>query len=214
MKKIAALILSLFVAGTVYAKGAYSGDVQIRSGFGIGGLVFRQGDYETGTPVGEFDFGLTTTHLFDLNSVLSLGFTFQFDCGIGASDIYNKKLSTGESKTERMGAAATVGMLLGPTFAVTCGEVVRFSGTLGFSFNAVSTINDSDFAYIGAAPGVGFDINAKFVPNKNVSPVIGYNMCFGFTDRVYNADGAYNVTTDGFVTTITGAFYAGISWNW
>lgn len=217
MKKIAALILSLFLVGTVYAKEAYSGDFKLTGGLGFGGLVLREGDFGQEYTSTGFDIGLSTTHLFDLNSTMSLGFSCQLDFSFGGADEYQRILSTGQWMSQHIGSGFTMEMLLGPTFAVKCGEVVKFSGTLGFAYNVVSVMyEDRTSSMTFIAPGVGFDINAKFVPNKNVSPVVGYTMCFGFPSGAYDKDGSYYAFIDSSAsfTNITGTLYAGVSWNW
>lgn len=216
MKKIFTIFIVLLFAGSLYAKENYKGDIQLRTGIGGGLISIDQ------TPSTNFQSSLTglvgevcTTHLFKLNSVLSLGFSANFSFGLLKTNWARVRVKSSNLKTDlpNCGNGFSFDVLTGPTFAVQCGKVVRFDFTTGLAVGSVaSTVNNS--AYITSGIGVGFDVKAKFIPNSVVSPLIGYRMSWTFKDKYdyMTSNGTKSVTADN-VSTFDN-IYAGISINW
>lgn len=110
--------------------------------------------------------GLTNYNLFDVaGPVLSVGFM--------------------ESLTGYFGGDfCGFDFLIGPAVGVNVFDVVKFQCAFGLSLGIISENGDEsygsgeDFSYSSGAIGFGVDVQAKFIPGKKVSPLVGFRYEF------------------------------------
>ncbi|MGN0732135.1 MAG: hypothetical protein ACI4MA_09550 [Treponema sp.] len=239
MKKIIGVLVALGVmAGSAFARGAYDGDIQLHLGVGFDSysMVKPPVTYEDGTltysselSTATFDFDLETWHLFNFNDVFGLGFMAGFNGGIGgatkvvATLTHSKEGSlTTQLPNEYLGFAARFYGLIGPAVGIKLGNVVKFDIALGlaYGFSTASFYQPEEkdslsMIFMGGA-GFGFDIQAKFVPNSPVSPVIGYRFAVipvtSYT-AISEAYGTQEIKCDS-ASNVNNEIYIGISFNW
>ncbi|MGN0731224.1 MAG: hypothetical protein ACI4MA_04850 [Treponema sp.] len=243
MKRVIGAVVSLFLmAGAAFARGAYDGDIQLHLGVGFDSAKLEKsvepysGYVAKSTIEGAsatFDFDIATWHLFNFNDVFGLGFVVGFNGGVGGTT--NGRLSATANGTELMsykvpfenlGFAAHFNGIIGPAVGIKLGKVVKFDIGLGlaygfsvFSYNVPTTEGNatttSSNLYLLGGVGFGAEVQAKFVPNSPVSPVIGYrfayipgNKCTTF----YN--GESTVSSYDVADYVNNEIYVGITFNW
>ena len=243
MKKVIGAVVSLFLmAGAAFARGAYDGDIQLHLGVGFDSAKFEKsaalysGGVAKTTSEGAsatFDFDIATWHLFNFNDVFGLGFVVGFNGGVGGTT--KMRASTTVNGTEEMsskvpsedlGFAAHFNGIIGPAVGIKLGNVVKFDIGLGlaYGFSVVSyqmTTSDG-YSKSTATPscllgGVGFgaEVQAKFVPNSPVSPVIGYRFAYIPGKEVTVVSGGETTVTSFDVADyVSNEIYVGITFNW
>ena len=242
MKKVIGVFAALCVmAGSVFARGAYDGDIQLHLGVGLDSAAMEKSESFTGytakvnTEVSSitFDFDLSTWHLFNFNDVFGLGFVVGFNGGIGgttkmawkSSDSLGNTVS-GQMKEKDLFLAAHFNGIIGPAVGIKLGNVVKFDIGLGlaygfsvFSYEVTTTdgysVSTATTANLLGGVGFGAEVQAKFVPNSPVSPVIGYRFAYipgkeGTT--VFH--GETTVTSCDVADYVNNEIYVGITFNW
>ncbi|MBQ0002511.1 MAG: hypothetical protein KBT21_03140 [Treponema sp.] len=233
MKKFFGLMAALIVSASAFA-GGYKGDFQLMLGAGFDsisavGKIANQ-DSKTTVETGLFTMNLETWHVFGSNDVFKFGFMFALDEGIGGTmsvkSYINGKFA---EKADKTGIAARTGMFIAPAFSFFLGNAVRFNVAPGLSilFADLGSVTETYYGYrrtetyenfIGVtAVGPGIEIQAKFVPNAKVSPVIGYRFAANFAQDFYNLNSRTSSSTTtkaDSVVVLTNTIQLGISWNW
>ena len=238
MKKVIGVFAALCVmAGSVFARGAYDGDIQLHLGVGLDSATMEKSESFTGytakvnTEVSSitFDFDLSTWHLFNFNDVFGLGFVVGFNGGIGGTTKMAWKSSdplgntvSGQMKEKDLFLAAHFNGIIGPAVGINLGNVVKFDIGLGlaYGFGMFSSeyldeggdgYSRTKDMYIIGGVGFGAEVQAKFVPNSPVSPVIGYRFAVIPTKSYTKNFEKYDVDS---VNYFNNEIYVGISFNW
>ena len=239
MKKVIGVFAALCVmAGAAFARGAYDGDIQLHLGVGFDSAKFEKsaapysGYVAKTTSEGAsatFDFDIATWHLFNFNDVFGLGFVVGFNGGIGgttkmawkSSDSLGNTVS-GQMKEKDLFLAAHFNGIIGPAVGIKLGNVVKFDIGLGlaYGFGMFSSeyLDEGGYGYsrttdmyIIGGVGFGAEVQAKFVPNSPVSPVIGYRFAVIPTKSYTKNSEKYDVDS---VNYFNNEIYVGISFNW
>lgn len=235
MKKVIGAVVSLFLmAGAAFARGAYDGDIQLHLGVGFDsakmenkladGVVDKYEGFST-----TFDFDLATWHLFNFNDVFGLGFIVGFNGGVGGTTKMRPSTTVNGTEvwsynvpSEDLGFAAHFNGIIGPAVGIKLGNVVKFDIGLGLAYG-FSVFSYQMTTYDGYSKstvttscllgGVGFgaEVQAKFVPNSPVSPVIGYRFAVIPTKSYTKNFEKYDVDS---VNYFNNEIYVGISFNW
>ena len=239
MKKVIGAVVSLFLmAGAAFARGAYDGDIQLHLGVGFDSAKMEKKLADGGVGKNEgfsttFDFDLATWHLFNFNDVFGLGFIVGFNGGVGGTT--KMRASTTVNGTEEMsskvpsedlGFAAHFNGIIGPAVGIKLGNVVKFDIGLGLAYG-FSVFSYQMTTYDGYSKstvttscllgGVGFgaEVQAKFVPNSPVSPVIGYRFAYIPGKEVTVVSGGETTVTSFDVADyVSNEIYVGITFNW
>lgn len=237
MKKILSIAAVICViAGTAFAKG-YHGDVQVHAGFSSFGLeASMKTPYYDGTAemlntfnTANFAVDIQSWNLFDLNDTVSLGFMVGVDGNFGkltkntGTVKYNGSTKTNETPTDYLKNNYSVGLIFGPAVSFNIKEIVRLQGSAGMYVLITDsmTCGSSDYTsdIITSGIGAAADIQAKILPQKKISPIVGYRFSCAFTDKIklnQKRNGSSNeqeMKVDkcaGFGNT----FYVGASINW
>ena len=238
MKKILSIAAVICViAGTAFAKG-YHGDVQVHAGFSSFGLElsrkypYSYGPYEQLITVNTANFAvdIQSWNLFDLNDTVSLGFMVGVDGNFGKpTKITDQSKDNGstytyELPTDQMKNNYSVGLMFGPAVGFNIKNIVRLQGSAGMYVlitdsmtwdNPYSTIN-----FITSGIGAAADIQAKILPQKKISPIVGYIFSCAFADKIKvieKNNGSiceeYEMEVDKCAE-IENTFYVGASVNW
>lgn len=206
MKKLFAVAAALVLAGNaVFAGDFYNGDIQIQLGVGFDKVTASVDATNTDfDPIKAtvFDFGFETWHLFKPIDMLGVGFNLGLNGGVGLTDKWSYTVLGEKISGNENGFSANFNFNIGPAVGLYLGNVVR----LGLSFGLDVGYNlDEPFVYkvdtdyysgrnsVEADSGfVGFDVGvqAKFVPNSFINPVLGWRLVRGTSD-------SYNVNTSG-----------------
>lgn len=175
MKKILAIALCVFLGSFVFAKS----DLQI-----LLGAEALRASVDTRTEripdIRMMNIGIENYNLFDINSVFSLGFMESVTGSIGLT----KSVDTDASGNDTINKDNVFGIkgIIGPAFGINCKDVAKLQFMGGFTFrylkyqnetsngNNPSTETSKSFTTIGFSTGV----DAKFLPTKPVSPIIGF----------------------------------------
>lgn len=196
------LMAAVLLLGASSAFAKVHSDLQLNAGVRINKLdadekasanyVRAKGGDDTGsesTTASGFCIGLTNYNLFDISAVpiLSLGFM--------------------ESATGYFGDLKGFDFLIGPAVGISPCDIVKLHGAVGLSvgyteYDVKNTTDDIG----GGAIGVGVDIQAKFLPNGQISPLAGFRYEF---NKMSDDDG--NVEVD--LKNNALAFYAGVAVN-
>ena len=115
-----------------------------------------------------------------------------------------------------------LGKVLGPAVGIKLGNVVKFDIGLGlaYGFGMFSSeyldeggdgYSRTTDMYIIGGVGFGAEVQAKFVPNSPVSPVIGYRFAVIPTKSYTKNFEKYDVDS---VNYFNNEIYVGISFNW
>lgn len=239
MKKVIGAVVSLFLmAGAAFARGAYDGDIQLHLGVGFDSAKMEEkladggvGKYEGFSTT--FDFDLATWHLFNFNDVFGLGFVVGFNGGVGGTTkmrtsftVNGTEVSSYNVPSEDLGFAAHFNGIIGPAVGIKLGNVVKFDIGLGLAygfsvFSYQMTTSDGyskstgAMSYLLGGVGFGAEVQAKFVPNSPVSPVIGYRFAYipgNECTTFYN--GETTVTSYDVADYVNNEIYVGITFNW
>lgn len=230
MKKLVAILAAAVLAGgSIFAGDFYNGDIQIQLGVGNDTIkVQDENESVKGTLV---DFGLETWHLFRPIELVGVGFSMGFNGGLGPCD----KMSNG---TEN-GLSANINFNIGPAAAIYLGKVVRFGVNFGlntgFSFdqpyiyqNSV-TVRNTTYSTRASSElystyvGIDFGLQAKFLPESVVNPVIGWRLSTGSNSQYNVHSTSYSSLTSSTNTErlIAGRyeftqslFYLALSFSW
>lgn len=198
MKKILAFAaVVLLIAGSAFAKpvkkaskkgSSYSGDVQAHVGVAFTGAVMEVSKIKSELNSIAFEMDVQSWHLFDITSDFSVGFMVGLDGAIGGTT--NAKTAGITVDSKYRSASYHFNFLVGPAVSYQLGDVVRFNGTMGFSWMlddsywlTYEDLNINSGTHFHGA-GLGFDIQAKFMPTKIISPVVGTRLTLNWTDRV------------------------------
>ncbi|MDD5811289.1 MAG: hypothetical protein PUD17_04215 [Treponema sp.] len=214
MKKFLSIIAAAFVLSTaVFAKDSYEGDIQLHFGFSTDNfnIINSVPNAEDNIYSGLFDFEIATTHVWGENSVVKVGFTVDFNSGIGGT-------INASSNVENNRFALKYDLFVGPTFAFTLGNVVRLDVTPGVSlvgcdfFFYFDNVNDN-FTTLGtSAIGPGAEVKIKFAPSSRFSPVVGFRFAASFSSfLVYGS--SENKPVDNLLI-FTNTWFLGFGWNW
>lgn len=243
MKKVIGAVVSLFLmAGAAFARGAYDGDIQLHLGVGFDSAKLEKsvepypGYVAKSTAEGAsatFDFDIATWHLFNFNDVFGLGFVVGFNGGVGgttkmrtSTTANGTEVSSFDVPSEKLGFAAHFNGIIGPAVGIKLGNVVKFDIGLGlaygfsvFSYNVTTTdgYGTTTSSNLNLLEGVGFgaEVQAKFVPNSPVSPVIGYRFAYipGYECTTF-CNGETTVTSFDVADYVNNEVYVGITFNW
>ena len=232
MKKVIGAVVSLFLmVGAAFARGAYDGDIQLHLGVGFDSAKLEKSEemysgYVAKTTSEEasatFDFDIATWHLFNFNDVFGLGFVVGFNGGVGGTTkmrtsftVNGTEVSSSNVPSEDLGFAAHFNGIIGPAVGIKLGNVVKFDIGLGLAYGFSVFSYQRTTSYLLGGVGFGAEVQAKFVPNSPVSPVIGYRFAyipgqeftqvFGGETTVYSCDVADYVSNE---------IYVGITFNW
>ena len=232
MKKVIGAVVSLFLmVGAAFARGAYDGDIQLHLGVGFDSAKLEKSEemysgYVAKTTSEEasatFDFDIATWHLFNFNDVFGLGFVVGFNGGVGGTTkmrtsvtVNGTEVSSYNVPSEDLGFAAHFNGIIGPAVGIKLGNVVKFDIGLGLAYGFSVFSYQRTTSYLLGGVGFGAEVQAKFVPNSPVSPVIGYRFAyipgqeftqvFGGETTVYSCDVADYVSNE---------IYVGITFNW
>ena len=212
MKKIAALLSVLLLSCSLsFARGIYNGDIQFPLGFGAERVVINE---NTTSPVkaAVFGAGIETWHLFKPLPFMGVGFKAGLDAEIGLSEYMEQK----------GGLAGDVFLNFGPAVGFYLGKVVRLAASFGFSTGLnIETLSYSKDAssydmVMGFLQGFDVEIQAKFVPDFFINPVIGWRLTRGYADSYYSATNKSTTGTKvsqgyGFTQNV---FYIALSFSW
>lgn len=243
MKKVIGAVVSLFLmAGAAFARGAYDGDIQLHLGVGFDSAKLEKskemysGDVAKTTSEGAsatFDFDIATWHLFNFNDVFGLGFVVGFNGGVGgttktraSTTVNGTEMMSVKVPSEDLGFAAHFNGIIGPAVGIKLGNVVKFDIGLGLAygfsvFSYQMTTSDgyskstATMSYLLGGVGFGAEVQAKFVPNSPVSPVIGYRFAYipvNECTTFYN--GETTVTSYDVADYVNNEIYVGITFNW
>ena len=169
-----------------------------------------------------FDFDIATWHLFNFNDVFGLGFVVGFNGGVGGTTkmrtsvtVNGTEVSSYNVPSEDLGFAAHFNGIIGPAVGIKLGNVVKFDIGLGLAYGFSVFSYQRTTSYLLGGVGFGAEVQAKFVPNSPVSPVIGYRFAYipgqeftqvyGGETTVYSCDVADYVSNE---------IYVGITFNW
>ena len=230
MKKVIGAVVSLFLmVGAAFARGAYDGDIQLHLGVGFDSAKLSEemySGYVAKTTYEEasatFDFDIATWHLFNFNDVFGLGFVVGFNGGVGGTTkmrtsvtVNGTEVSSSNVPSEDLGFAAHFNGIIGPAVGIKLGNVVKFDIGLGLAYGFSVFSYQRTTSYLLGGVGFGAEVQAKFVPNSPVSPVIGYRFAYipgqeftqvyGGETTVYSCDVADYVSNE---------IYVGITFNW
>lgn len=237
MKKfMVALIASAVMCAGAFAGGKYHGDIQLHAGGSLGSINYRidvgssnKQSIEMRTELINFD--VATWHMWDINDFFSFGGMCNIYGGFGKfGDIYLNDVKQTISNNTSYEGPFYLGMLIGPAVGLKFGEVVKLNIALGLGTDYLNMMH-STVTYSNANKnretylyysGVGFgtEIQAKFLPGKKVSPVVGYRFVFLAGDE---AKGRVKIGTSGWKSesqkldtslTFYNTFYLGVSFNW
>ncbi|MBD5406814.1 MAG: hypothetical protein HDR56_04255 [Treponema sp.] len=154
----------------------YSGDFQVNLGYRGATCAYYAGG---------FYIGGANYNLFNINKVFSLGF---FEVLSGS-----------------IGSLVGCDFIIGPAIGLYVANAVKLQAGFGFATGFDDGIIEYDEKYIYSFPwGVAFQIMAKFLPSKRVSPIITfqyeykegeyyYNDYYD-NDHYYTAFNAFNIT--------------------
>lgn len=243
MKKVIGAVVSLFLmAGAAFARGAYDGDIQLHLGVGFDSAkIEKSAEVASGVVAknsGEgfsttFDFDLATWHLFNFNDVFGLGFVVGFNGGVGGTTkmrnsitVNGTEVSSSDVPSKNLGFAAHFNGIIGPAVGIKLGNVVKFDIGLGlaygfsvFSYEVTTTdgysVSTATTASLLGGVGFGAEVQAKFVPNSPVSPVIGYRFAYipgNECTTVFH--GETTVASYDVADYVNNEIYVGITFNW
>jgi len=238
MKKILSIAAVICViAGTAFAKG-YHGDVQVHAGFSSIGIEASMKRNYSGyaaeqsqtANTANFAVDIQSWNLFDLNDTVSLGFMVGVDGNFGKltkmTTTYksNGSTNTSELSTDYMKNSYSVGLMFGPAVGFNIKDIVRLEGSAGMYVLITNGITYSTpyttSTIITSGIGAAADIQAKILPQKKFSPIVGYRFSCAFADKIKLINKPKNGSSSegemkvekcaGFENT----FYVGASLNW
>lgn len=211
MKKIFAIFtICLFFVSGIFADGKYHGDAQIHFGY-AGGFLEAQDNSKLSENLFLTDF--ESWHLFDITNFFQVGFMSSILFGIGNMD----KIETPTQTNKIYGLIWQLRTQIGPAFGFVFNDIISVNLNFGCQFGlyegyAFNGDNDDGISWIPFIIGFTSEIQAKFLPRKKISPVVGYKFSYANLSQI---------GTDfhkGFVSNElwnpTHYIYGGISFNW
>ena len=231
MKKLVALVAAIFIAGgSIFAGDFYNGDIQIQLGGAFNKATIQ--DLDKSISSKEFDFGLETYHRFKPLKMLGVGFMGGLKCGVSSTDNW-KNLGNDPYVTYDNGLSVSLNFNIGPAVAYYLGNIVRFAFNIGYNsgwkFDTPSSYNIKTNFFSGngyttiqtSYNGFALGLQAKFLPNSKVNPVVGWRMVKGFADSVdyvISTPGSSRRYDDGTLNQkfdlTQNVIYAALSFSW
>lgn len=211
MKKLItgiAIFLATALIGTAAFAIEYDGDVQVNLGLRDTSLKADDIDDKSGSlPT----IGIENYNLFKLNDIFSAGFmeSISFGTPLFIDD------------------DTSIKFLVGPAASAKLGSIVKFQAGAGLAIAKVKAIGDEkhegqfrdiylEYSFTGI--GFGLDLQAKFLPEKTISPIVGFRYTYvtsgNFDVKADNDDDGYSWHIDD--ETINANFinvYLGASYN-
>lgn len=216
MKKIISTLLTVFLlTGTIFAEKKYSGDVQILGGLSIDDYqIKKEGTLDADSLL--FDLSVESWHFFKINSVLDAGFMAGINAGIGGTTLF--KINSISVPQDSLGVACHINTIIGPAIALSVKDVVRFNITVGLDVSFLNLIShtESDDPIVNYCTPLGFalEAQAKFTPNKKVSPIVGYRITTNFgNDFATLSNGTSQSYKADSLAVVTNTVFVGISFN-
>lgn len=231
MKKILAFISALVIMGGVACAGDfYNGDIQIQLGYAINEATVE--DVDKSISSNEFDFGLETYHFFKPFEMLGIGFMGGLNVGVGKTENW-KTFGDDPNVKYTDGLSVSLNADFGPAVAFYLKNIVRFAFNIGYNYGWKFDTPSSytmDSKYISgngyntvqaSYNGLALGLQAKFLPNCKVNPVVGWRMVKGFADSVDyvtltpGSSGRYDDgTLDQKFDLTQNVIYAALSFSW
>lgn len=190
MKKLVAVLAAAILAGgAIFAGDFYNGDIQLQAGVGFD--TVKLGDVNKDIKGRIFDFGIESWHLFKPIDLLGVGFSVGLNGGLGTTEKWTYDLGFGSVTGTENGISGNFNFNIGPAVGLYLGNVVRFG--INFGYNTGLSI-DEPFVYtyqtnyssstgrisvLGTYTGINFGLQAKFLPESVVNPVIGWRLVKG-----------------------------------
>lgn len=180
------------------------------------------------------DFGLESWHLFKPIDLLGVGFMLDFDIGTCGGSFGPNFSSKADVVTAALGFYDVHGkntfnfnFAIGPAVGLYLASIVRIGATFGFNagvnldtFRAYRTVYEygyisneysSDYFFWSGYAGFVFGLQAKFLPNSVINPIVGWKFVKGFSDTL-NQNG--HVYTDIDYKFTQNTFYIALSFSW
>lgn len=200
MKKLVAVLAAAVLAGgAIFAGDFYNGDIQLQAGVGFD--TVKAEDHDRTIKGTIFDFGVESWHLFKPIDLIGVGFSVGFNGGVGATEKWPApNFGPSAEVNTQNGLSANFNFNIGPAVGLYLGNVVRFGINFGynagFSFDEPSVyeyeVNYSFGGYSAGTSkgtsrtsiwasysGIDFGIQAKFLPESVVNPVVGWRIVKG-----------------------------------
>ena len=231
MKKLVAVLAAAVLAGgSIFAGDFYNGDVQLQFGVGIDSITVQDADQKIGATL--FDMGIESWHLFRPIELIGVGFSVGGNFGVGPTDKWNYRLLGTTVQGSQNGVSLNCNFDIGPAVAIYLGKVVRFG--LNFGFNAGLSF-DQPFVYeyksryssgtgsvsvFGTFSGIDLGLQAKFLPDSVVNPVVGWRFVSGsansYTYEVssFGSGSSSAGTVNRKYEFIQNVLYAALSFSW
>ena len=196
MKKLVAVLAAAILAGgAIFAGDFYNGDIQLQAGVGFD--TVKAEDLDRSIKGTIFDFGVESWHLFKPIDLIGVGFSVGFNGGIGATEQWPLPYSGYGVEVKTLnGLSGNFNFAIGPAVGLYLGNVVRFG--VNFGFDAGFSIDEPlayeyevSTGYYGSSKGtaratvfasysgIDFGIQAKFLPESVVNPVVGWRIVKG-----------------------------------
>ena len=217
MKQIISILLAaVLLTGTVFAEKKYSGDIQIIGGLSTDAYQIKK-EIAVNADSLLFDLSVESWHFFKINRVLDAGFIAGINAGIGGTTLF--KTNSISIPKDSLGISCHINAITGPAIALSVKNVVRFNIAAAFNLsflNLISRTENDKTVYTYCAP-LGFDLEAqaKFTPDKKISPIVGYRLTTNFENNFSTfSDGTNKSFPVDSLEVVTNTIFAGISFNW
>lgn len=220
-QKIVAAAAVMALGGAAFAV-SYSGDIQLQVGYRHEGLKADLPDDELTMKANSFEVGIQNWNLFNLTDWFSVGFDEQFSCSFGG--VSNAEMDGHEADSDYYGGAFNFSFALGPAVGFKLGKVVRFQVGAGLilGIDVLKPVDDGDDYSLlfsnDISVGFALDIQAKFVPESVVSPVLGFRYAYthasSFDTQTTRAGHDTDSTVDESCSENAVSLYLGLSINW
>ena len=182
MKKLItgiAIVLATALIGSTAFAIEYDGDVQANLGIRITSLSSDESD-ETESSGSLPTFGIENYNLFKLNDIFSAGFmeSISFGTPLFIDD------------------DTSIKFLVGPAASAKLGRIVKFQAGAGLAIAKVKATSDkheerhsapfyrdyyNEYSFIGI--GFGLDLQAKFLPQSKISPLVGFRYTYATSGK-------------------------------
>lgn len=226
MKKILAIVAALVVMGGVACAGDfYNGDIQIQLGYASNKAALEGFLVDKDVKSKQFDLGLETWHLFRPVEIVGVGFMGDFNMGFGTAEKLYDTVGYED------GFSFSLNVAVGPAVGLYLGNVVRLGFNIGydagFSFEEPyrfvydsAYVSGTSYCDVKASySGLALGLQAKFLPESKVNPVIGWKFVKGAASSydyyLYDPSDSYSSDTINKKFDFTqNIFYAAISFSW
>ncbi len=240
MKKLVAVLAAAILAGgAIFAGDFYNGDIQLQAGVGFDTVKADELDRTIKGTI--FDFGVESWHLFKPIDLIGVGFSVGFNGGIGATEKWPAPNFEPFAEVKpQNGLSGNFNFAIGPAVGLYLGNVVRFGVNFGFdagfsideplvyeyeenyslgSYSAGTSKGTARTSIWASYSGIDFGIQAKFLPESVVNPVIGWRIVKGsassFDYSVSQPDDTYkNGTMYRKYDFTQNVLYAALSFSW